>query len=454
MTRDQDLHDKLKDYCQDIAGLFIAAIKDGTVPRRLVNKIEMTEQGMSHSYAEEPDWLRLEIQREKEAKALPSYGGAVEAMRANPNVLRHLDQLVGTTDSRMRVDADGLLRTISLEVMQQCSADRGTGDVFERSFEGLYEDVEAYFYSGKVAYRFLAVVEGFAMDVERVELGEGKAIVRIGKEKREKLFAGVYEFGGFAQASPFARMEYGIDVVTEVPKMFGEVRAAGADTSSMVQAREGIAEIVSSLRLFKKGNFGFNSVRMERVGWTPQGGDMVSGGLESKSFFGMGYALAGVEVAQYLEWWEMYRRARGNPRRGIDLALRRFNVGYERARPEDRLIDYFIGFEAILLKEEERQELDYRLAVRGGVLLGKNGAERNQIFNELRAGYRARSKIVHGEVPAATVKSGTEQVPFGEFVDRVEELLRVAIKECLVACRTKTERELLEELDIRIVSGP
>jgi hypothetical protein len=450
MAKDQKLHEALKGHCQEVVQLLAPIIKGGATPRRLVNKIELTEQGMSHSYVEETDWMRLVLQKEKEIKALTSYAAATAAMRANPNTESHLDKLVGTLEARTRCDADSCLRSIAIEITKRCL---GAGEAFESSFEALYEEIEAYFYSNKVLYRFLAVIEGFSMQSDRIELGNRSGIIRIEKGKREGLLAGGFQFGGFSPASPFATMEYGIEIMMEVPKVIGDAKAEGTSVSSMVQAKERIEEVCSGLRLFKKGNFGFNSVRMEGIGWSPQGGDMVSGSLETKSFFGTGYSLTGAEGAQLLEWWEMYRQARVTARRGIELALRRFNVGYERARPEDRLIDYFIGFEALLLKEEERQELDYRLALRGGALLGKNGAEKTKIFHELRAGYRARSKIVHGALPAGTVKVGANQVSFGDFVGSVEELLRLAIRECLVLCKTKTEEQLIEELDIRIVAG-
>jgi hypothetical protein len=450
MAKDQKLHEVLKGHCQEVIQLLEPIIKGGGAPRRLVNRIELSENGMSHSYAEETDWMRVVLQKEKEIKALTSYSAATGTMKANPNVESHLDKLVGTSEARIRSDAESCLRSIAIEIGQRCL---GAGEAFESSFEALYEEIEAYFYSNKVLHRFLAVIEGFSMESDRIDLGNGSGIIRIEKSKRERLLAGGLQFGGFSPASPFATMEYGIEIVMEVPKVIGDTKAEGANVSNMAQAKERIEEVCSCLRLFKKGNFGFNSVRMQGIGWSPQGGDMVTGSLGTKSFLGGGYSLTGAEVVQLSEWWEMYRQTRATPRRGIDLALRRFNVGYERARLEDRLIDYFIGFEALLLKEEERQELDYRLALRGGALLGKNGPEKTQMFSELRAGYRARSKIVHGALPAGTVKVSANQVPFGDLVGRAEELLRLAIKEFLVVCKTKTEEELIEELDTRIVAG-
>lgn len=77
----------------------------------------------------------------------------------------------------------------------------------------------------------------------------------------------------------------------------------------------------------------------------------------------------------------------------INIALRRFNSAYD-GYIEDRLIDQMIAFESLYL--EDIQELTYKLALRVAFLLGKRGNKRKTIFDNMKAAYRYRSKIVHG----------------------------------------------------------
>jgi len=77
----------------------------------------------------------------------------------------------------------------------------------------------------------------------------------------------------------------------------------------------------------------------------------------------------------------------------INIALRRFNSAYD-GYIEDRLIDQMIAFESLYL--EDTQELTYKLALRVAFLLGKRGNKRKTIFDNMKAAYRYRSKIVHG----------------------------------------------------------
>jgi len=54
------------------------------------------------------------------------------------------------------------------------------------------------------------------------------------------------------------------------------------------------------------------------------------------------------EIPDFLTFWELCQKVRKKKHNRIDLALNRFNFGYERPRSDDKLIDYSIGFEALL----------------------------------------------------------------------------------------------------------
>lgn len=97
----------------------------------------------------------------------------------------------------------------------------------------------------------------------------------------------------------------------------------------------------------------------------------------------------------------------------LALPLRRLVDGLGRTRLNDKIIDYSIGLEA-LLTEGERQELEYRFALRGATILQEGGADRHRSFDELKDLYNARSAIVHGASTAkfqlAVISSNGEQL--------------------------------------------
>ena len=62
---------------------------------------------------------------------------------------------------------------------------------------------------------------------------------------------------------------------------------------------------------------------------------------------------------------------------------------------DDRIIDYTIGLEALLLNI--RDELRYRFALRGASILVDAFGDKKQRFQELKDLYDSRSDIVHGQ---------------------------------------------------------
>lgn len=94
------------------------------------------------------------------------------------------------------------------------------------------------------------------------------------------------------------------------------------------------------------------------------------------------------KVLQDIHKWRDMEKSRS-----IEIALRRFHSAY-RGNFEARLIDQMIAFEALYLEED--QELSYRLALRTAFLLEKDPEQRKHIFDIMKAAYKLRSKIVHG----------------------------------------------------------
>ena len=110
----------------------------------------------------------------------------------------------------------------------------------------------------------------------------------------------------------------------------------------------------------------------------------------------------------------------------VRLPLRRWESSLMRASFEDRLIDTWIGLEALLLGGQEG-ELSYRAAVLLAELLGTSGADRKAIFDATRISYRWRSAIVH----SLSIKKLAKRKPLQETVGLTTEHLRLALLKVL-----------------------
>jgi hypothetical protein len=79
----------------------------------------------------------------------------------------------------------------------------------------------------------------------------------------------------------------------------------------------------------------------------------------------------------------------------LDIALQRLRYAYDRGGADDRLIDSWIGLEALFLHDAQ-QELSYRAALRIARTVGTDEDERVQLYQRLRKLYDVRSKVAHG----------------------------------------------------------
>jgi hypothetical protein len=324
----------------------------------------------------------------------------------------------------------------------------------EAVFDRLYNEFEDYFYRDTVRYRFISPLNNFRVETEKVELSPNFSIIKIPKEEREQMLSQSREFGLFTQHHMMPFNEYAFVLFLEAPKVFGEGPPL-PDVENMPSqiARKLFDEACSALRLHKSGAISYDYIHIGSTSWELHGGTYTVSSIGMRPAIGPQHLLLKEEVAEFVRFWEFFQRVRKKKQKRTDIALRRFNFAYERVRPEDKLVDYLIGFEALLLEGDERQELEYRLGLRGSVLLGKTPEERQTVFKELKTAYRERSNIVHGGTVREAVKIGGDKIKFNEFVEKVEQRLRAAIKEFLALSETQSESKVIKDLDDKIVGG-
>jgi len=151
-------------------------------------------------------------------------------------------------------------------------------------------------------------------------------------------------------------------------------------------------------------------------------------------------------------------------KRGLAIALRRFNQSYSRINPEDQIIDLTIALESCLLGDGN-EELNYRLALRGAALLAKAKLwEPKDARDLLKALYIVRSAIVHsGQELSNLGREATKQlrdlkISPDKFPQRCEDIVRYIVRTYVLrlaedGASDKTVRTICVELDQSILEG-
>lgn len=131
----------------------------------------------------------------------------------------------------------------------------------------------------------------------------------------------------------------------------------------------------------------------------------------------------------------------GDEKHAFDLAMRRLGQTYGRRSDEDRIIDSWVAFETLFVREND--ELSYRAQMRIARFVADTLSQRELIRDQLRESYGFRSKIVHG----TRSKKLT-----GEAVHRVAEETVSTLREALRRWIDPGRDGTIESLDQALLS--
>ena len=222
----------------------------------------------------------------------------------------------------------------------------------EERFERVYREVEATLYRDALAARVVAPLRGVAIEADRIELGEGLALVR--GELADAPAEAVYPENGDGEPAVVCVLER--DVTAE-------------DGITATEAEERFTRLVSALRLWAPGRIGLGA-----PGWRSTDG----GPWQPLPFGGGPAAPAGEwflpsgEEAGLREFFAAIDRA--DPPQHVAWARARFEMGCERGSDADALSDYLLGLRALLDATSDAGEAS--LALRVAALCAEEGRRR------------------------------------------------------------------------------
>ena len=309
-------------------------------------------------------------------------------------------------------------------------------------FDLCYGDFEEFFYTNTARLKILTPIANMATDGCSISLDDGVSIRSLLREEQEEWLSARANSGGqwglMADGIPGCAVERSENVQKVI---------ASEGTSPALDAirSDYLDDIRAALRLHKDGEVFF--LRTGRR-WVTHRlcsyGDSTWLGTEhSHPRFAKEYQLKASDAEPIKKLYSRLRTARASivlPH--VNLALRRFGYGCERAFPEDRLLDFMIGLEALFLRETD--ELSLRLAQRCAIHVSEEPAQRKLIFASMRRAYAMRSKVAHG-------KGLRKEVLTDDIVDEVEAYLRTALRTILLGPGAmRSQREFIGMLDEQV----
>jgi len=388
-------------------------------------------------------WVVALDRRAAQLHALREFHEAVAFVESNEAWRQQLDTLVGTWQSRTRLEKSSLL--------DRCLADALSARVEGRdpaeAVQNRAESIEAFLDASHLSIESLSPLLGFsAPNVGRIQIDSNVSIEPITEVEAERLFSvgllmpTMPTFPFIHAPSHMVRASYSTPKVVGERELSEELQAQFLDNQRMME--ESIADLVVSLRLLKPGLVGLSGRVTGTFSSYLGSGYNMSPGRAPWPFHMPTYSFDPSDVDNLLELWLRLHSVGARNTKHLILAARRFSYKGDRTRVDDQLVDLIVAAEALFLgdaDEDARGELRFRLSSRAAAYVHDPVRSNRSIFRLLMAAYRLRSRLVHGG-DAKPVKVDGEQFTAEQMVEVVENLLRAALKQAFQEASAKSRR--------------
>ena len=345
-----------------------------------------------------PEWCNYEC-----VKDLPEFGALSAFIQRDAATGKTGASEAGAGSEGATADAShSVWQFYLLPLLERCCEAK-----FDDVYAGLEQHLSASQASWKVTWQEVAPLPQFTAQSWPVELANGVTIRELTRGEREDLARMIGSMlvveHGLVGAS------FAMSWWQPVPNALPDPRRTSDDDFDTV---------VTALRLLKPGAVWYN-VRGSWPGHPAFGSHPASGVAiwgPNPGVRGASYELLEQDVQPLSDLLGSLVDVAQHKR--LPLALRRFNMAYERTRPDDKLIDYWVALEALFLPDIS-QELSFRASLRIAYYVAGTPDEREEVFRKMRLSYDTRSGVVHGQRLKADVS---------EVASDTEEILRRALR--------------------------
>jgi hypothetical protein len=399
--RNRALHDALRDFALEAAALLTEDLKAGAEV-----EFDVVDEGRGRGpalYRYEPRTGAFLEERWARLRELPACERACHELGAGASAWLRVNGLRGE-------QAEPALQAM----LERLYEDATSFGFPEERFDRVYSEVELTLYRDAVRARVIAPLRGAWMEAERVELGDGLALVR-----------------GDRLDGPHESSELLCVLERDVP---------ADDPIPTEEAAERFAAVVTAVRLWAPGGVilgapGWRQTDQGRwqplalgSGATPRGGEWMLAEGDEQAFREFFTAISGAQPPQTTSW-----------------ALARFEMGCERAGDAEAISDYLLGLRALLDATTDAGQAS--LGLRLAALCAEEGARR--VMQDRLESALALERFVMG---ASGVLLDMESPR--ELVAEVESHLRALLRDVLCGYLDADLKGVADDILLESGAGP
>ena len=397
-----------------------------------------------------PRWSISIHKLEKELMELPEHKALILELSKDKRITVQYNKLIGTSLLRSLFSEENLVNGVLIHVLNKAESLEFSRDIFEKE----YLELEDFLYNSVVLCGVIAPLANFKTVIAPVQLENNLSIVRLKDEEIEMFLSmGIFPLDvHFTRTPQFAlRLEYKHKKVVRGQDEEQDTNESEEANKKNIELVEQLDDVIHDLRIFKQGECSLvvnlryydNWLLKGSISWNPR---------DTRRQRFTKYSLSKNEADVFKKFWDKCQSKNVKKHKFIDVACKRFSYANERTRSEDRLVDLMISAEALFLSDsgnpKYRGELRYRLALRVGFFIGKDGKHRKEVFDHMKYAYDIRSSLVHGGKPK--LPKGTDSLD--KFVEATENILRTSIHKVIdLAAQSKLAENSLVEWDDLII---
>ncbi|MFV2044609.1 MAG: hypothetical protein ACC700_15415 [Anaerolineales bacterium] len=275
---------------------------------------------------------------------------------------------------------------------------------------GRFRELRRDFGLSRFRYQARVRLYGVRLRPKRLSLSQDILLYRLSRKERNdrQYIVQPYVPSGFQDPwMTYQPTEVRVPIEVQVNRL-DENAYFRAHNSAQATARRVFRNLANAIRLVKPGKIALGPIEL-LGGFSQMGvGQSLEGGIPP-------HPRISVATSDREDISKAYGLVSGGEGSDpvLSRSLHRFLLGRTRQSVEDRIVDYVIGWEILLLTaggSAQKQELSYRFSVNGvsvAFAISSN-LDRQRIFNKMRSAYSARSALLHGSTEDSLTKALTQ----------------------------------------------
>ncbi len=347
------LYENSKKYIKAVLNFIKETYKSKEFPQMSVKKIEKGRNKSVSTHLETiPHYYGIIFGHQNELFNLKEYNEFKKELSEDKYIGEHLDKMIYISSQGRRLNLESCINKFIFNILIKTEGFNYNEKIFDEVFNAFVNS----FIQDKFSFRAIAFLNNFASEVKKINVARNINIRKLNDDDLEKFGEGdIWVPPSYERTIDLLSIDYLIEINYTETKY---IRLPTDEIEFEIIPKKDISklfqDIISCIRLIKPSAIYYNAIYFEQINNLVFNFRSTSSGNVFRGRFGKIRDFSIDNVKELKELFRKYRTINFKKNKHLKLSIDRFNMAQERLRNEDRLIDYIICLEALLVKDDQR----------------------------------------------------------------------------------------------------